>query len=420
LVISSASADHFASMPTNRPAERATVFSTTHRYAISGCPAFQGVQIGTWAEDVESRLVKFLGVSIPPGEPLPIAIRVGDDPAVGRGRVIRSQGYDSGLLDQRLDMINPRTADQEDLLEGLCSLLLSRAMVAHLPQAARKGEPPRAPDWIAVGAAQNLFAEGRQRNTRTVMTAWKNGGGSAIEKITGWEFMPDGRWDDKADAGLFMEFLMPPSVAPKRSAALLARIENGDAITAELLARQILFCGTVANAEKMRDIWLAQKQDIQTDFGGISPDRVAALVRMLEIRPSDYGIPDSAKIPLLADMKDLARRHDEKWVQDLAARMSMKMQTLALGQSTDFQRVIAAYVGYLDALSGTTRGVFGTRAAESTLRKLLDQAETQFITLQASQKQQKDYLQKTDEQQRTPAPDAIGSYLDRLEKQSAP
>lgn len=409
-----------STLPTNRPADRATVFSTTHRYAVSGCPAVQGAQIATWAEDVEERFGRLLSVTVPSGEPLAIQFYLRDDASVPRGRVLRSQRFDAGMLDQRLDMINPRLADQEDLLECLCSVLLTRAMVARLPAVARTGEPPRAPDWLAVGIAQNLYAGARQRNHRTVLASWKQGGGHALRDLLGWEFMPSGRWDDKAEAGLFVEFLLPQTLAGKRLSLMLACIEGGESITPDFLVQKILYCGTIAGAEKQRDLWLAQQQNIQTDLGGISPDRVAELVRMLEIRPSDYGIPESSKIPMLADLRDLVRRRGEKWVADVAVRMSFKMQALALGQATEFQRVAAAYVGFLDALSGTKRGVLGNRAPEAALRKLLEQAETELVNFQTAQKQRDTFLQHAAETRPTPSRDPIGSYLDQLERQSAP
>ncbi len=418
-IISSASAAPISALPTNRPSERAVIFSTTHRYAVSGCPAGQGLQIANWAEDVEARLSRFLGLTIPSGNPLPLQIRLGDDPALGRGRIIRSQGLDAGMLNQKLDMINPRRVDQEDLLEGLCSLLLTRAMVAHLPSTIHMTEPPRAPDWLAVGAAQNLFPEARQRNMRSVMEAWKKGGGHSIREMTGWEFMPEGRWDDKFEAGIFVQYLMPPSVAARRTAVLLARIESGDAITTDFLAQRIFYSGTIAAAEKARDLWLAQQQDVQTGLGGISPDRVAALVQMLEIRPVDYGFSESADVPLLADMKDLIRRRREKWVLKLAPRVSMKMQALAIGQAPEFQRVVAGYVGFLDALARGDRGFFGT-PSDSSLQKVLSQADAQFIKFQAAQKQRDNFLERTEEKQ-TGSPDAsVRRYLDGIEKKSGP
>lgn len=409
-----------SSLPTNRPADRATVFSTTHRYAVSGCPAAQALPIATWAEDVESRLGRFLGIGFVSPEPLPVQIRLVEDPAAPRGRVLRMQRFDAGMLDQRLEMVNPRLADQEDLLEGLCSLLLSRAMVARLPDLTRTNQPPRVPDWLAVGAAQNLYPEARARNHATTIAVWRKGGGHALGDVLTWEYMPAGRWDDKAEAGLFLEYLLPPSLASKRMTAILACIEAGDAVTADFLARHILFCGSAAQAEKLRDLWLAQQQDVQTGFGGISQERVAELVRMLVIRPADYGIAESAKIPLIADLRDLVPRRSEAWVRDLAARMSMKMKSLALGQAQEFQRVVAAYVSFLDALAGAKRGLLGGGASTGALRKLLDQAETELVNFQAAQKQRDSFLKEAARRDTAPPSDAIGSYLDMLEKRDTP
>ena len=43
----------------------------------------------------------------------------------------------------------------------------------------------------------------------------------------------------------------------------------------------------------------------------------AEFIAMLEVRPADYGVPESEKIPLVADMRDLARRSGEKWTQQV-------------------------------------------------------------------------------------------------------
>lgn len=415
----SASAAPLSSLPTNRPADRATVFSTSHRYAVSGGPAAQGLEIAAWAEDVEARLARFLGITIPAGDPLPVQIVLHNDGESPRGRVVRSQSYDAGMLDQRLTMVNPRLTDQEDLLEGLCSLLLTRTLVARQPALARTNEPPRAPDWLAVGVAQNLFLEARQRNAETVNTLWKAGRVHSIREITGWEFMPDGRWDDKAEAGVFLDFLLPPNVASKRSALLLAQLETEGSIGTDFLVRHIFFSGSLTGAEKLRDLWMAQQQGGHVRISRASGDRSAEFIAMLEVRPGDYGIPESDKIPLVADMRDLARRGGEKWAQQVAAMLSVKMQTMAFGQPVEFQRVLAAYVGFLDAVSGGKRGVFGNRASASALNKLLAQAEGALIQFQAAQKQ-RDAFMDAAAAQPAPVPDAIRKYLDDLERRPAP
>lgn len=413
-------------LATNRMAERATVFSASHRYAISGCPAARGLEIGAWAEDVEQRLARFLGTPIPAGDPMPIVIRLVEDAESARGRVVRSQELDTGMLSQRLDLINPATADQEDLLEGLCWLLINRAVVSRQPAAARGRDTSRAPDWLAVGAAQNLFPESRQRNEKTVIELWKKNRAHRLEEILGWAFLPAGRWDEKAEAGVFVQFMLHPSVAATRTAALLARIESGEPLTAEFVAQRVLNAPSVADVEKARDIWIAQQtDDIASSSLEFSVDRVAELVRLLDMRPTDYGLPESDRMPPLVDLKDLIRHKGESWAPKLAERVGMKAKLLAVGQPPEFQRVVASYVGFLDAVAGRkkgfTGGLFGGSASTSSLQKLLDQAEATFIAFQQAQKQREKFIEDAIPKEGDSSPDpAIRDYLDRLELLSTP
>lgn len=418
-------------LSTNRLAERATVFSTSHRYAVSGCPAARGVEIAAWAEDVEQRLSRFLGVAIPPGDPLPVVIRLVDDPDTPRGRVVRTQSFDAGMLSQRLEMINPASADQEDLLEGLCWLLINRTVLSRQPDSVRNSDPVRAPDWLAVGAAQNLFPEARQRNEKIAIELWKKGRGHKLTDLVTWNFLPAGRWDEKSESGVFMAFMLHPSVAAKRTAMLLAQLEAGDPLSADFVAQRVIGSATVADVEKARDTWLAgQADDIVPGVTGNAAERAAELVRLLDIRPQEYGLPDSDKIPPIVDPKEMIRRRNESWVPLLADRVGMKARMLGVGQPPEFQRVVAGYVGFLDAMAGRkkgfTGGLFGGGASAASLQKLLDQAQTSLIDYQVAQKQREKFIEQSDGRPAVPEPTAtsadpaVRDYLDRIELLTTP
>lgn len=410
-----------ARVPTNRPMDKATVFSNTRQFAVSGCPAAPGLQIALWADDVQARLGRFVGIPIAPPAPLPLVIRVLEDASIERGRVVRYQSIESGMVDQRIEMINPAKADQEDLLEGVCSLLLSRT--AYMRAGAPASGLPRIPDWFAVGVAQNLFPEARARNRAAVIASWRTKGPRPMGEILAWDRLPDGRWEEKPEAALFVEWLLQPAKAPPRAGALLDAIAGGQLLSAETVSTNLLRMADLAEAERVRDLWMAQQQQVQSDPGTISVDRVAELVRMLEIHPSDYAIPSSDKVPVVTDLRDMIQKRAEPWVRQLAGHVSTKAKLLSVGQPPDFQRVVEGYIAVLDGLAKRSGGFFGGGKSPESLRLLLDEAETRLVAFQQMEKDREKIRARAVELPATstdvPASagsDPIKAYLDEIER----
>lgn len=410
-----------ARVPTNRPLERATVFSNTRQFAVSGCPAGQGLQIALWADDVQARLERFLGLPIAPPAPLPLVIRVVEDASSERGRVVRYQSIESGMVDQRVEMINPAKADQEDLLEGVCSLLLSRT--AYVRAGAPPTGLPRIPDWFAVGAAQNLFPEARARNRAAVVAAWRAKGPRSLGEILAWDRLPDGRWEEKPESALFVEWLLQPAKAPPHAGTLLAAWASGRSVSPSFIASNVLQAADVAEIERSRDLWLAQQQQVQSEPGAVSVDRVAELVHMLEIHPADYAVTGSDKIPVVTDLRDMIQKRAEPWVRTLASHVSTKARLLAIGQPPDFQRVVEGYVAVLDGLVKRSGGLFGGGQSAERLRLLLDEAETRLVAFQQMEKDREKIRVRAAELPEAGIPvsvptgsDPIKSYLDEVER----
>ena len=97
----------------------ATIISTSHRFLVSGMSSAENAALATAAEDVADRIESVMGRRMPfqRGQTLQLSVRYQEDNP--RSQVIKAQGWVDRQLAQKLVIINPATADQEDILEGL-------------------------------------------------------------------------------------------------------------------------------------------------------------------------------------------------------------------------------------------------------------------------------------------------------------
>ncbi len=116
--------------PTQEVAASSVAISSSHRFVVSGMTLPENVTLAVAVEEAAAKVSGFVGLPLPfsRGQALQIAIR--RDHALLRGRVLKAQGWVDRHLSQKLILTNIEQLDQEDTLEGLCWLLLTRYVAA--------------------------------------------------------------------------------------------------------------------------------------------------------------------------------------------------------------------------------------------------------------------------------------------------
>jgi len=393
LAAASVSAQQTHDVPPPAATGTKVVFSTSRRFVVQGLSAENAAAISQWTEEVAARLENLTGRSVPVKGHMPIEL-IPRNETGGVARVITAQGYVDGQVQQRLVMVNPGDLDQEDLLEGLCRLLLNRQVIALQSARQRTAELGSVPDWIAVGAAQTLYHEIRVRNSRMMLSRWKANQSFPLGAILGLQDLPGGRWNEKALCGLMMGWLVTWPDAHQRWGLLFERLAAGRGIDDTWLASSAAY-GSARDMNKAWDVWLAQ-QCVQHDWARGPVERLSDLRQALRINPDDYGIAveQDVAVPLApAAMIDLRKR---PWVNALTTRVALKIQWLGIGQPAELQAVVRGYVMFMDALaarpSAYRGGLFGRGPSESQLRKLLAEADAALNEYEKDAVQRKDYL----------------------------
>lgn len=324
--------------------------SSTHRFIASGMTAGENVSLAAAAEEVTGKIEGLLGLRLPVFRAQPLQLLARTAEATERGHIIKAQGWVDGRLSQKLIIANPAKADQEDVLEGLCWLLLNRYVIVRQTPAQRGERLGTVPDWLASGLAQNLYLVLRARNSRVVVRRWERGEALSAADILGLEYLPEGRWSEKAFAGVAFDWL---ASSPKPSAvfeSLFSRLAAGEKITPDALAD--IMTGQNVNLgelEKGWDLWIAQQTQIRRYWGGFPEEKLGDLRALLTVRPEELGVTLEG-VPEVLTLAGLIDRREEPWVSGLAARLGLKIRALGLGETAEFRAVVERYGAFLDAL----------------------------------------------------------------------
>ncbi len=420
------------------PATNATkvVFSTSRRFVVQGLRAQDAAAIALWTEEVARRLESLVGRPVPVKGHMPLELVTRSETG-GAARVITAQGYVDGQVQQRVVMVNPDQLDQEDLLEGLCRLLLNRHVIALQSSRQRAAELGDVPDWMSVGAAQTLYHEIRVRNARLMLSRWKMNHSFPLAGILNLQTLPGGRWNEKALCGLMTGWLATWPDSSQRWGRMFDRLAAGRIIDDTWLAASAGY-GSARDMNKAWDVWLAQ-QCVQHDWARGPVQRLGDLRQALRINPDDYGVAveRDVAVPLVpAAMIDLRKR---PWMDALTARVALKIQWLAIGQPAELQDVVRGYVSFMDALTARASayqgGLFGRGPSESQLRKLLAEADAALEGYEKDAVRRREYLDSVAAQIRGAGSatwnglaipwageedEARRAYLDELEQKTAP
>ena len=180
--------------------------SVSHRFIAGGMSSPENVSLAAAAEEVAGKIEKFTRLTIPfaKGESLQMLVRRSTNEP--NGRVVKAQGWVDRTLMQKLILVNSERIDQEDVLEGLCWLLLNRYVIGLQTFEQKISRLGSVPDWLSTGAAQNLYLALRTRNRQVVIRRWLRNEDLPFNQILDLDVLPAGRWGEKAFCGLAVDW----------------------------------------------------------------------------------------------------------------------------------------------------------------------------------------------------------------------
>lgn len=329
----------------------ARVASPTRRIIVTGDNVEENAQLAWSAEEALQRIEQLIGAPVPFTRMDPIRIVLKRNLAVSSGEMLCASGWVDLQLIQRITITNPELVDQEDLLESLCRFALARYVIFAQSGEQRQKELGAVPDWLAVGVAQNLYAGLRERNARIMLREWRNGRHFSWAEVLELDRMPDGRWGEKAAAGLAMGLLASQPERVELFRKLLGCMVVTRTVTPALFSQLDPAKRSPLMWEKEWDVWMASQEKIIRLRGSDSPAKWEALKRELSIRPLDLGLAEQHGMPAELAPEDLIRFRYETWAAPLATLVAFRIRAGGIGQSQTFWAVSDAYADFFEAVA---------------------------------------------------------------------
>ena len=402
-----------------------TIFSTSRRFAVTGLPPADAATLAAWADDVADKVEAATSSQIPFGAAEYISLRAlaisNEAP-----RVTRAEGYLDGRLQQRLVLVNPAQVDQEDVLEGLCILLLDRQVAGHQSSAEKSIALARAPEWLPVGLAQNLYKELRARNNQTVLDLWDQDVRISLSRVTTLNMLPPGRWREKYFCGLAVGLLLTRPDYPQRWREMILQLARGEAVSADWLSAAYFEQKSRDELEPMWAKWIDAQRGVVFDFAGREQRQLEQLTTLLLIEPARLGIevPKDVMVPLTP--RALIQHRKEDWARALGAAAAMRIKLVGLGQAPEFQSIVAQYNAFFELL-GSKKGA----RAEKELGAMVKGADEALAAYRSRRQSEQQYLNSVsrwhelDERAMSEARNApalpereqVEQYMDALERE---
>lgn len=350
--------------------EATRAMSTSQRFLVSGMSRDRNVQLAAWADDVLAKAEGFVGHELAWEHAQRFHIAARTNASTADRAILRMQGWVDGRIKQRLVIHEPEKADQEEILEGLCWLLLNDYAALRIEPAERTASLVKAPDWLAVGLAQNLYPLSRERNSRLVLAHWDTL--PSVQQILSFDVLPEGRWLEKAACGLFVDWLraMPQSIGVFDE--LFDRMAAGHRADSGWFAKTIGQGASARDLEKEWDLWIAGQKLIRWQLGELTPDRLQKLKEYSTIHTRDAGFLVTETLPAVLTMDDLVTYGEADSVKRLAEWSSLRVKSLGIGEPDAFRQVVTAYGDFLDAVG---RGEPRQSAKLAKAKRLLEVLE---------------------------------------------
>ncbi len=388
------------------PAQQASAsgsaaISSSQRFVVTGMATADNVALAHEVEQVARKLEQVVGRRLAFGRGQVLGLSIRREEKMARGRVIKAQGIPDGRLEQKLVVVNVELASQEDILEGLCWLLMNRFVIQFQTPEQRSAKLGTVPDWLSTGLAQSLFASLRARNSAVAARLWRQGDGFSCGDLLGLEHLPEGRWSEKAFAASLVDWWLSQNPGAEQWDALFRLRAAQEPVTVEWLGQNGLNLASARDVEKGWDLWLAHQMDIKREWGGLSPEHMESLREALVVRPHQLGVPLDAGAPAQMTLRDLKEHRAEPWMRSLTSLYGLQLQSLGIGLPSDYQNVLKLYVRYLRALArprsvGFWGRLFWRPASDLQLEALLAQAEKAHADLERTVGERVSYVNEVE------------------------
>ena len=329
-----------------------TVFSSTRRFEVQGLPAPVSVELAAWAEKVTQAVERIMGKSLHVSKRNPITIVAHAHPELDSGHVRTKQSEHYFRLRQRLELVNPRYLDQEDLLERLCWLILNR-MVYVISDERRSDRWQFTPGWLSTGLAQHLFPILRERNKQLLVKRWYDGEVPPIATVLSWEYLPAGRWFRKAVCGRAVAWLLTFEQPTPAMEPLLWRLAHGRKLTYRWMREHWARIGTSLEFQKSWDLWLATQSLVRHDWGTLSLDAIARLRELCTFDATQYHLPSIPATSGKLTLSSLIQHRRASWIPRVTRPLFLEMTALAVGRPEEFRTVIDKFLFFLGRLDRT-------------------------------------------------------------------
>jgi hypothetical protein len=371
------------------------VISASHRFIAGGMSSSENVSLAASAEEVAGKIEEVTRLTIPFGKGefvQMLARRSTNEPS---GRVVKAQGWVDSSLAQKLILVNPERADQEDILEGLCWLLLNRYVIDLQTFEQKTAQLGCVPEWLSTGVAQNLFLALRTRNNQVVIRHWLRNEGLPFNQILNLEYLPAGRWADKAFCGLAVDWFASRSDPALVFHNCFSCLAGGRIISTNAIGKLLIGRDSGRELEKNWDLWIASQTQVKQFWGGVSIERLESLKHLLAAPPDEMGIPASEGVPASLTIKELIAYRDASWMPLYAARVNLHIRGLGIGEAKEFRDVLELYGKYLEALARSRRGLSRLslfRASPAALNHMFSTAEKELADLVATRERKNQFV----------------------------
>jgi len=371
------------------------VISASHRFIAGGMTSPENVSLAASAEEAARKIEVITRLRIPfvKGESLQLlARRSTNEPS---GRVVKAQGWVDRTLTQKLIIVNPERADQEDVLEGLCWLLLNRYVIGLQTFEQKTSLLGSVPDWLSTGVAQNLYLALRTRNNQVVIRRWLRNEDLSFSEILNLEVLPAGRWGEKAFCGLAVDWFASRPDPAGVFEGIFSCLAGGKKITTNIIGKLLIGQDSGRELEKGWDLWIASLTRVKRYWGGVSIERLESLRRLLAAPPDEMGIPAGEGIPTSLTIKELIGYRDAPWMPLYATRLNLHIRGLGIGEAKEFRVVLELYGKYLNVLARPRRGLGRLslfRASPAALNGMLTAADKELVSLETSREQMNHYI----------------------------
>jgi hypothetical protein len=361
--------------------------SSSRRFYVTGHHSEVTLQLATWAEDVRDRLEEVLEepVFFRPRELVHIALRTDPDQPP---HVFTAQGWEGGLLRQRLVVVNADRVNQERVLENLCWLLLDRYLLKRsLAEGRAPGIPLEAPSWLCTGVAQALYPQARLRNRQQVFAYWFEGGSLSLSDLLAREDVSVTNTLWRASAGLMFEWLQDLRPYGFVWDGVFTHLSvSTNSVTPGVLVSMVNGISDTDALQKDWELWIADGGPGRAAWGETSLQDTMALRDLLVIGPEVLSLAMKRDVRRTMQPAELVLHRDEDWVQLVSAFMTLRLRGLGIGRSAAYREVLEAFVVFFEGLNkpanldGEEGPVYAFKPAE--LLGLLKDAERKLSALE--------------------------------------